>query len=110
MPILNELILTVVGGVLTALILERVRGSGNAPTTASAATGRAERPRSGSSFFGQLVRVILAVTGGYFCATTGARYIFQSGILERSPMNRLAILVAGTIVCWLVLAWLFRRR
>lgn len=102
----SELALTVLGGVITSLILEvfrmRWRGGRSQSQTAPAA------PRGGG-FFAGLIRLFLAVVGGVLIARFGGAYLFQNGLLERSPQMRAALLVGGTMLCW-VLLLLFRRR
>jgi hypothetical protein len=80
MPIINELIASVVGGVLTAAILALFSRPGKPRADVSRAAPAAVRPR-GRGFFGELFRVLLAVTGGIAIALVGGRLLIQSEAL-----------------------------
>lgn len=99
MPFLNELVLTVIGGVVTGLILEMFRPRSRHPGGGSGDMG--SNPRD--TFIGQFVRLILAVLGGVAIAIIGGRILIQSGIAPKGLSTRLLLLVAGTVVCWLLL-------
>jgi len=106
MTVVNELIVAIVGGVITAIILEffgRPRQATDARMIAIQNPGRRE------SLVDQLVRLILAVAGGIAIALIGGRLLIQMDVLPRGVPTRIGLLVAGTVVCWLVLQ-LFRRR
>ena len=107
MTILGELVVTVIGGIVTALVLERMgRARSSAPTQQMQAP--LARPR-GESTGGGLVRVILAVLGGIALATFGGRMLIQSGLMPKGLPGRLMLLVVGTALAWLLLS-MFRRR
>lgn len=133
MDLMNELIVSVVGGVVTAIILESFRGgqrSDKAPTndTPAVAVGPKGRPlplpkhngrgrqeqRQGRSrigaFFSGLLRVILAVCGGLLVATLGFRMAIAAELIERGPAMRMAFFIAGTIVFWVLLLVVRGRR
>ncbi len=101
--IAGELVVSVLGGVLTAVILEVFRSRARGQTQSQTP------PRRRDGFFSGLARLVLAVIGGVLIALFLGRYLFQAEILERSPPTRLALLVGGTILCWALLL-LFRRR
>lgn len=103
MPILTELVISVIGGVLTAAILAMFSRSPNSGTVASQ---QASLPATGPrrrSLLGDLFVLILAVSGGIAIAMIGGRILIQMGILPRGLPSRLGLLVAGTVLCWLVL-------
>lgn len=103
---MSELALSIVGGVLTAVILElfRPRSRGGAEQTQ-----RAPRERRPDGFMAGFIRLLLAVVGGVLTALLVGRYLFQNEIIERSPAIRVALLVGGTVLSWSILT-LFRRR
>ena len=103
MPILNEILVSVVGGVATALIL------GVLVRPAPERATRSGRARGGRSLIGDLVHLILAVAGGIAFALLFGRYAFQSGLMDKSLGARLLLLVGGTAISWLVLLPLRRR-
>jgi len=110
MTLVNELIVTVVGGVVTALVLSLFRRGGRQSASSTASGGREQVPASRrGSAIGQFFHMAFAVMGGIGFALFGGRWLFQSGILERSMPMRLGLLFAGTLFCWLVLLS-FRRK
>ena len=100
MPIMTELIVSVVGGVLTAAILAVFSRSGREPDVPAAPAPR----RRGRSFIGDLLRVVVAVAGGIAIAIVGGRLLIQAGILPQGLTTRLALLIGGTVVCWIIIA------
>ena len=102
----NELLVTVVGGILTALIL----GVFSWPSSRSQSQSQqgletSSEPRS--SAFGQFMHLLLSVAGGYGLAFFTTRFLFKSGIVERGLPMRMAIFVACVVFVWWVLL-LFR--
>ena len=81
MPLVNELIVTVVGGVVTALILEMFRGRRRRVETKVHAQHSAARR---GSVIGQFVHMLLAVIGGIAFAIVGGRWLIQTGVLDGS--------------------------
>ena len=108
MTILTELIVSVAGGVLTAIVLGMFTRR-TAPPVPSA-TVRPARRRSGfvTGFFGFL-RVLIAVATGFALAITGGRWLIQNGLLPRGLPTRFGLLIAGTLIVWMMLG-IFRRR
>jgi len=110
MTVVTELIVTVVGGIVTALILERFRG-GAASATVDTAPRQSQQVRRGPSLFGQLVRIMLAVAGGYLVMKFGGKVLIREmEVLPRGMPSRLGLLVAGTMVCWMFLSLFGGRR
>ncbi|MEL6297558.1 MAG: hypothetical protein AAFQ45_03220 [Pseudomonadota bacterium] len=109
MPILTELVVSIVGGVLTAVILSMFARR-PAPAERPERRVRRERRRGGflSGVFGFL-RVLIAVSVGLVAAMAGARWLIQNGIIPRGLPSRLGVLVATTLVVWMLLG-MFRRR
>ncbi len=108
MPFINELIISVAGGVLTALILGLFSGRRkNTPVTQINTQTQNYRENKGPSIFGQFIHLTLAVLGGLGLSFFASRFLFKSGILERGLPMRLVILIASTIFVWWVLL-LFR--
>lgn len=109
MSIMTELVVSVVGGVLTALILAMVtRRSKAAPPIATTAPSHAAPRRSGG-FFADFLRMVLAVLGGIAIAMIGGRMLIQAGVLPAGVPTRLGVLVAATMVLWLLLGALRSR-
>lgn len=107
MPILTELVISVVGGVLTALILAMfTRGARGADRGGNVAINHqvAPPPQRRSSAFGDTVRLILAVIGGVAFAMVVGRILIQAGIVPKGLPSRLVLLVVGTVLFWLVLS------
>jgi hypothetical protein len=104
MPLLNELIVSIVGGIATALILSVFTRGGRAPAQ------RVENRKPARSGFGNFLHVLFAVTGGVAFAVVGGRVLFQSGVLERSLPMRMTLLVAATILIWMVIGAMRPRR
>lgn len=107
MTLVNELIVAVVGGVMTAVILE-IFSRNRSAVNEQPVRVREPAPRR-DSIFGQLFRLVLAVVGGIAIAMIGGRMLIQMDVLPRGLPTRFGLLVAGTMLCWLVLL-LFRRR
>lgn len=101
MPILTELVVSIVGGVATALILGALVGGGSA--------SRDTQARHGGTLFADLVHLLLAVAGGIAAMFFLGRMLIQAGILPKSLASRLGVLVAGTALSWLILLPLRRR-
>lgn len=106
MPILNEIIVSVVGGVATALILGAFVRPRSAPDRGAPTPKRRGR---GRSLLGDLIHLILAVVGGIAFALLFGRYAFLTGLMDRSLASRLILLVGGTTLTWIVLLPLRRR-
>lgn len=103
MPIMTELIVSVVGGVLTAAILAMFSPQGRAGGQARVPAAPAPRRRAGS-FIVDLLRVVVAVAGGIAIAVLHGRVLIQAGILPQGLPTRLALLIGGTVVCWVIIA------
>lgn len=106
MPIMTELVVSIIGGVITAFILERLGGGRSQARIEGSARHPATR---GGSLFGELIRILFAVGGGVAIAMIGGRMLIQAGIMPKGVGGRYALLVVGTILCWLLLA-IGRRR
>ena len=94
---------SVVGGVLTGSILELFSPQGRGGGQARVPAGPAPRRRAGS-FIGDLLRVVVAVAGGIAIAVLDGRVLIQAGILPQGLPTRLALLIGGTVVCWVIIA------
>ncbi len=103
MSIVTELVISVVGGVLTAAVLALFTRRGRGQTRSDVAVGQDQSRRRGS-FFGDLFRLVFAVSGGIAIALLGGRVLIQAGILPPGLGTRLGLLVAGTVLCWIVVA------
>ena len=101
MPIMTELIISVVGGVLTAMILAMFSRSGKSGTSASETVAAAAQAPRRRSVFGDLFVLVLAVAGGIAIAMVGGRILIQMGLLPRGMPTRLGLLIVGTVVCWM---------
>ena len=102
----NEVVVSVVGGVLTAIVLgifTRRKPRQDVDTAQLRAEDRPKPSRVGSAF-SSLLQMILAVGGGVAFAMLGGRWLFQSGILERSLPMRMGLLVGATTIIWLMLS------
>ena len=108
MPILTELLVSIVGGVVTAAILAMFSRSGKSGAAVETAVPSAPAPRRGS-FFADLLRLVLAVAGGIAIALIGGRILIQMGVVPRGLPTRLGLLVLGTVICWMLLS-IGRRR
>ncbi|MEM9358459.1 MAG: hypothetical protein AAGB04_19910 [Pseudomonadota bacterium] len=108
MPIMTELVVSIVGGVITAMILGLFsrRESGSAHVQQPVATSPEPRTRSA---FGDIVRLVLAVVGGFIIALLAGRMLIQAGVIPRGMPSRLGLMVVGTVLCWLLLS-MGRRR
>lgn len=102
MPILNELVVSIVGGVATALILGILVG----PQSGA----REERSgRRSGGVLGDLMHLLLSVGGGIAIALLLGRYLIQAGIMPKGLGGRLALLVGGTALVWFLMLPLRRR-
>ncbi len=106
MPLFNELIVSIVGGVVTALILSVFTRSRRAPSQSQ----RIDVGRPSRSGFGDFVHVLFAVAGGIAFTLYGGRALFAAGLLERSVPMRLVLLVAATMVLWVIIGAVRPRR
>ncbi len=107
-PFANELLITICGGVITALILNMFSGKSKVHQQQTYHQPQPSKPpKTGGSIFGQFVHLLLSVAGGIALAMYTSRFLFKSEILVRSFPMRMAILVAATIFVWWVLL-LFR--
>lgn len=110
MNIMNELIVSVVGGVATALILALMTGSKSKSAPPTQIGNQVQPARSSSrSIIGDFFRIILAVTIGIGVALIGGRILIQAGILPAGLPSRLILLVVATALCWLLLVGARRR-
>ena len=104
MPILTELIVSVVGGVLTAMILAifsgRSRRAGNVAVNRQSAAAEPRR----SSLFGDTIRLVLAVIGGIAVSIVLGGILIQAGIAPRGAGVRLVLMVVATVLFWLILS------
>lgn len=124
---LKELVISVISGVIVAMILQ-VFPSGGSRSEAGprhSVTYRAAPPQRRGSFFGGLLRFILAVVGGLALAYSVAPFIFGhrgrdfggydrfdrfdgfGEITSHAPM--LILTVVATIIVWALLSALMRR-
>jgi hypothetical protein len=111
MPIVTELVVSVVGGVLTALVLalfSRGSSSASAPAPATQVANQVpvERRRSGT---GDFFRMVFSVIGGIAVAMVLGRVLAKAGVLPQGVPARMILLVVGTIVFWLLLTGMRRR-
>lgn len=98
MTIMNELIVSIVGGVATALILSMMsRGGGQSQQAPARSSSR------GRSVVGDLFHILIAVACGIGIAMIGGRMLIQAGIMEKGIGGRLLLLVGGTALSWLLL-------
>jgi hypothetical protein len=127
---LKELLLSVVSGIIVALILQvfRFGRSRSQAGPRQAMSYHAAPARRGGSFFGGLLRFGLAVAGGMALAYSVAPFIFGrrfrdfgdggrfdrfdpfdgfDGIASHAPM--LILTVVATIIVWALLSALTRR-
>lgn len=125
---LKELIISVVSGVIVAVILQVFRFGGSSSSQAAPRQNvgyRGPPPRRGGSFFGWFIRFFLAIGGGLALAYSVAPFIFGrrfrdfgdydrfdgydglNGIASHAPM--LILTVVATIIVWVVLSALMRR-
>lgn len=110
MSIMAELLISVFGGIITALVLEMMGRGGSSRGQVS--QSRAATPSGegrGESMIGGLIRVILAVAGGLAIAMLGGRMLIQAGIMPKGQGGRLILLVVGTALIWMLLS-IARRR
>lgn len=111
MPIVTELVVSVVGGVLTALVLALFSRGARSTSTAAPATQvanqvPAERRRIGA---GDFFRMVFSVIGGIAVAMVLGRTLSKAGVLPQGIPTRMILLVVGTIVFWLLLTGMRRR-
>lgn len=117
---LRDLIISVISGVVVALILQ-IFGFGRSKSAAPSQTmtmNNYKQPRR-RSMFGGLVRLVLAVAGGIAFAQAAAPFIFgrvlrSSGAFERyealTPQTVvIGLTVLGTIIAWMILSAITRR-
>ncbi len=104
MPILTELIVSVVGGVLTAMILALFSRFGKPGGAVLGQTATAARSAPRGRVFGDLVVLIVSVVAGIVIAMIGGRIMIQMGLLPRGLPTRLGLLVLGTVICWMLLS------
>ena len=106
LPILTELIVSVVGGVLTAIVLT-VFSTGRRDTQASASMGDVSQADGGrskkSGRVGGFMRMLVAVVGGIVIALAIGRFLAQAGIIPRGPFGRIVLIGVATIGLWLIL-------
>ncbi len=102
MPIMQELIVSIIGGVATAMILALFTGRGGR-NVQTAHQSPSARERRGRSMFGDLIRLIVAVCVGVAIALVGGRILINAGLLPRGLPSRLGLLVIATAVMWLLL-------
>ena len=103
MPIMTELIISIVGGVITAIILGMFARK-NTPTAQIQQPVAMPRETKKGGTFGDIVRLILAVIGGFAIALIAGRMLIQAGIIPRGIPSRLILMVVGTVFCWLILS------
>ena len=108
MPIMTELVVSIVGGVITAMILGLFSRKSRSSVQVQQPAASAAEPRKRSGF-GDIVRLVLAVVGGFIIAVSVGRILIQAGVIPRGMPSRLGLMVAGTILCWLLLS-MGRRR
>jgi hypothetical protein len=127
---LKELLLSVISGIVVAVILQvfRFGGSSSEAAPRRSMSYHAAPVRRGGSFFGGLMRFFLAVAGGIALAYSVAPFIFGrrfrdfgggdrfdrfdgydgfEGIASHAPM--LILTVVATIIVWALLSALTRR-
>ncbi len=107
LPVLTELVVSIVGGIITAAILGVFsRGNGSASrSTASVPVGQ-DRGTAGArrpSGVGSFLRMLIAVCGGVALSLFFSRMLIQAGVLPRGLPTRLGLLVVSTALIWLVL-------
>lgn len=103
MPIMTELVVSIVGGVITAIILGLFSGRRGSIVQVQQPVERAREARK-SSAFGDLIRLVFAVVGGFVIALVVGRMLIQAGIIPRGLPSRLGLMVVGTVLCWLILS------
>ena len=101
----EEIVASIIVGVVTGLILELFRRRDRSSGSQSQSQSRAEarRERRGDGILAQFVRLVLAVAGGVAIAVLGGRYLIQSGALPPGQPTRIGLLIVGTMVVWLLL-------
>ncbi|MEM8973762.1 MAG: hypothetical protein AAGD43_17015 [Pseudomonadota bacterium] len=105
---MTELVVSIVGGVITAMILGLFSRKSRSSVQVQQPAAAAPDPRKRSSF-GDIVRLVLAVVGGFIIAVSVGRMLIQAGVIPRGMPSRLGLMVVGTILCWLLLS-MGRRR
>ena len=107
---LKELLVSVVSGIIVALILQIVSLGRRGGARAEARAQYAEVPRR-SSFAGGLMRFILAVAGGMGIAFASAPFVLHSMRLHGSGgIGPIFVLtVTATLFVWLILSAMTRR-
>ena len=112
LPILTELVVSVVGGVLTAIILAlfSARGRGSQSEASAAAIEAVDRrPARRSGGFGSFMRMLVAVVGGILIALALGRFLAQMGIIPRGAIGRFILIAVATVGLWLILPFGRRR-
>lgn len=118
---LKELLLSVVSGVIVALVLQMF-GSGRRRETAprqNQSVHNYRAARRGPGLFGRLIKLGLAVTGGIAFAQAVTPIVFRSRFdrfdrfeaLNTLPPYGIAVIltVIGTILAYMILSIVFRR-
>ena len=127
---LKELVISVISGIIVAVILQGFRFGGSRREVAprQSMSYHAAPARRGGSVFGGLLRFVLAVAGGVALAYSVAPFIFGrrfrdfdgggrfdrfdgydgiDGLIAHAPM--LILTVVATIIVWALLSALSRR-
>jgi hypothetical protein len=124
---LRELVVSIVSGIVVAMVLGMFRSGGgrSAPQPRSTARYYEDPPRRNGGFFGGLMRFILSVGGGLALAYAAMPFIFGRrfgrydgydrfgdfdgirGLTNHAPI--LILTVVGTIIVWSILSALTRR-
>ena len=99
--ILTELVVSVAGGVITALILAMFSRS-NRSAAARTERSRPNAARSPSAI-GSFMRLFLAVCGGVVVAIFAGRIMVRTGLIPPGPLPRTVLLVVAICLLWLVM-------
>lgn len=109
MTFFSEIAVTVVGGIITAIIIGLfTRKSKKADAQPERSQQNQTQTQSGSTF-GNVIHLLISVILGVLLATTLGRQLFKSGILERGPEMRLLIVVVAIVLIWSLIG-LVRKR
>ncbi len=120
---IRELILSVVSGVIVALILQMFGGGRRDTVPRQSVRNRSYAPPPRRrSLFGRMIRLVLAVTGGVAFAQVAAPFLFRRRFGDFGGFDRfdhlgglsghlpiLVLTVIGTIVVWIFLSAVTRR-
>ena len=116
---LRELILSVVSGVIVALILQLFRGRQRDRVPQQAVHNPRYVPTRRRGFLGRVFRLIFAVIGGIAFAQAAAPIFLRRRFGDYDGFDRfdglsvhlpvLALTVIGTIIVWIVLSAITRR-